>query len=443
MPPERFRPAIHLSPNKGWLNDPNGLIRHGADWHVFYQHYPNDTVHGPMHWGHAVTRDFLTWEHKPIALAPENGWTCYSGSAVRLDDGSVKVFYSDHKDGSGGAETEHQSLVHVDLESGTFSRDGSNPVLKSKQPGPFRDPKVIWHENTGRWVMLVTIGQAIEFYSSNDLKNWTFECVFGEGQGFHSAQPWECPDLVRLRSDDGESAWILFVSVGGGTPMKGTATQYFVGDFSGSQFRNLNASSTVLWVDVGRDFYAAQTFFADDNEQTVMLGWLSNWEYAAKTPTDEFRGAMSHPRCLTLMSTPDGLRLIQALPSKLKAAIPTVDLLVGKQAPLHYRFSGALQPGEGLFLFGEEYPQLSRSEDGLWLSVSRYEPWAFVDAPEFCGSNRLPCDSWDISFECYVDTGIVELSLNEGQRWISQLHFPRDLVSMPRIQRLKATSSAA
>ena len=433
MHSEPFRPRHHLTAPAGWMNDPNGLIKHGDDWHVFYQHDPASTKHGPMHWGHAVTRDFVTWHHLPVALAPQNGWTCFSGSAIETPSGDVKLFYTDHMRTPNGQERQHQSLVHADLAAGTFRREQVNPVVRSDGPGVFRDPKVIWHAASARWVMLITVGQEIRFYSSPDLGQWRFESQFGLGHGFHSAAPWECPDLVLLDAPDGVSAWVLFVGTSDPSPGRGTATQYFAGSFDGQRFTNANPPDLVLWADEGRDFYASQTFFRRDGGVPVMLGWASNWDYALVTPTHSFRGAMSFPRELTLNQTPQGLRLIQTLPQPLRDALPEMTASTGGGAV--YRMAFTLDPEQGLFLFGADKPQLSRSPDGRKLVITRNEGWA-VTTQSFCTDHHITIGSGPLWGEVYVDHGITEISLLDGRIWITQLHFPGDLTAAPKVDRV-------
>jgi fructan beta-fructosidase len=433
MPPEPFRPRHHLTPPKGWMNDPNGLIKRGDTWHVFYQHDPSSITHGPMHWGHASTRDFLAWDHHPIALAPLDGWTCFSGSAVQTEAGDVKLLFTEHKTLPDGRDLQHQSLVHADLAKGTFQRESANPVLRSPAPGPFRDPKVIWHPPTARWIMALTIGQAIAFHASTDLVTWVHLSDFGAGQGYHCAAPWECPDLIEMPTPDGQTAWVLLVGTGEAAAPRGTFTQYFVGHFDGTHFHNANPPDTVLWVDHGPDFYAAQTFFRNDTGPPVMLGWAANWHYVKQTPTTAFRGALSFPRELALIATPAGLRLTQHLPQTLRVALPEPD---GTRAC--YRFAFTLAPGEGLTLFNAVGPQLTLSSDASTLTLSRTDPWLAQAAPGFAPGHRLPAPEGPVSGEVYVDHGITEISLADGQLWLTQLHFPADLTAMPRVSRQSA-----
>lgn len=435
MTDEPFRPALHLTPPKGWMNDPNGLVKVGDTWHVFYQHDPDSTTHGPMHWGRASTLDFMDWTHHPIALAPEGGWMCYSGSAIETDDG-VKVFFTDHKSLPGGQERQNQSLVHADLEVGNFVRDPANPVLPSHGPGVFRDPKVFRHAPTGRWIMLLTTGQQIAIYSSANLVDWTFESTFGATEGFHSDAPWECPDLVELSTPEGETAWMLCVGVASGAPWGGTGTQYFIGDFDGRRFVNRNSADAAHWADWGHDFYAAQSFSRCDGGDAVWMAWASNWVYARQTPTRAFRGALTHPRILSLRKGQDGLRLVQRLPDPLRSALPEVSL-GDVSCPPACRCAFTLAPGEGLSLFGAATPQLQNSVDGRRLIVNRREAWAEGVAPGFAGTHAVLDGEGPLRGEVYLDHGIVEICLEDGGLWITELSFPERVDVAPRIVGLR------
>jgi len=435
MTDEKFRLGLHLTPPTGWMNDPNGLIKTGDEWHVFYQHDPESLTHGRMHWGHASTKDFLNWQHHPIALRPEGDVECFSGSAIELDNGEIKLVFTDHMYLPDGSDFENQSLVHADLEQGRFDLDRSNPILSNNGPGVFRDPKVIWHEASSRWIMLITLGQEIGIYSSSNLIDWQFESRFGEGRGFHNQAPWECPDLIELTTPDGETAWVLVVGVTADESWMGSATQYFVGDFDGHQFIDGNPSGTVLWVDNGRDFYATQSFFSREDTPPVLMGWASNWKYAKSTPTKAFRGSMSHPRVVSLARTTEGLRLVQTLPLSIRDALPEVVPNSGASAPDAYRFSFELNPGDSLTLFGADEPQLIRSGDGTCLNLHRTEPWAVEIAPQFNGRHAFECDAGPVRGEAYVDKGLVEFALCDGRIWATQLHFPDRLNAVPTITR--------
>ena len=246
------------------MNDPNGLVYYQGEYHLFYQYHPGSSVFGLMHWGHAVSRDLVNWQHLPIALYPDDVGAIFSGSAV-IDwndtagfgkEAMVAVFTHDK------AGRQMQSLAYSTDRGQTWTKYGANPVIEPpKNIKNFRDPKVFWYDEgggAGHWVMAVAAGDIILFYTSPDLKNWTPSGGFGLGFG-STAGVWETPDLFKLPVDGGpESRWVLTVGLGGGAPAGGTGVQYFIGDFDGKTFTSENPKSTVLWADYGADFYAAQ-----------------------------------------------------------------------------------------------------------------------------------------------------------------------------------------
>ena len=162
------------------MNDPNGLIKVDGVYHLFFQHDPGSINHGPMHWGHACSTDLVTWRELPVALYPNELGTCFSGTAVEGADGEIKLFYTAHRR-IDDQDYQVQCLVHADQSLTTFRFDAANPVLDNPGLVCFRDPKVLWHEASKRWVMAVTHGQSVGFYSSQEPIGWHFESSFGEG----------------------------------------------------------------------------------------------------------------------------------------------------------------------------------------------------------------------------------------------------------------------
>ncbi len=422
------RPNLHLSPSAGWLNDPNGLIFHDGKWHAFYQHDPEQIGHGTMHWGHAVSEDLVNWAHQPIALHPDALGACWSGSAIATEDGAVKLFYTAHRKMPDGRDDENQCLVHADAGLTTFTRDQTNPVLTNSGETVFRDPKVLWHGQSQRWIMVLTTGQAVSFFSSPDLYDWQFESTFGLGEGHHDVAPWECPDLVEVEIEDGGSRWVLIVGIAHGSYSGGSGTQYFVGDFDGHSFTNANAPETVLWLDFGRDFYAAQTFF-NSGPRPVALAWASNWRYALLTPTQDYRHALTLPRRLSLRNTTVGLRIVQQLPETVRHAFPAVTRPSAGATAGTYRLR--LDPDEtggewAIHLFGEEAPQfaLERRGERPVLHVYRDETWAKEHAPHFASAFSVPLPEESFDLEICVDRGLVELSACNGLVWVTMQYFP-------------------
>lgn len=317
---EPYRPQFHFSPEKHWMNDPNGMVYHQGVYHLFYQYYPNGIVWGPMHWGHATSQDLIHWSHKPIALYPDEQGMIFSGSAVvdknnssgfgTLDNPPLVAIFTYHdavakKDGASNYET--QGLAYSIDNGDTWLKYKGNPILENDGLADFRDPKVMWHAQSNRWIMTLVAGDHAQFFSSTDLKDWTLVGTFGENIGAHGGV-WECPDLFPLLVEGAsEEKWVLLISINPGAPNGGSGTQYFIGDFDGKKFTSNQVDHK--WIDWGTDNYAGVTYDNAPNGERVFIGWMSNWLYANETPTEKWRSAMTIPRILTLKKSEDGYYL--------------------------------------------------------------------------------------------------------------------------------------
>ena len=322
---EVFRPVYHFAPAYGWMNDPNGMVYKDGEWHLFYQYNPYASVWGNMHWGHAVSRDLVHWEHLPVALAPDGVGTIFSGSCV-VDDkntagfgaGAMVAIYTS----SGDAQI--QSIAYSNDNGRTFKKYPGNPVLTSDQ-GNFRDPKVFWHEGRQRWIMILAVGREVRFYSSKNLKEWQFESGFGSEYGNHDGV-FECPDILQLPVEGtNEKKWMVIVNINPGGPSGGSATQYFTGDFDGYRFTCESAPETTKWMDWGKDHYATVSFSNAPDGRNVVMAWMSNWQYSGMVPTLQFRSANSVPREISLYKK-DGEHYAKVVPSP--------ELSVLRQAPV-------------------------------------------------------------------------------------------------------------
>ena len=310
---EKFRPTYHFSPLYGWMNDPNGMVYKDGEYHLFYQHNPYGSKWGNMHWGHAISKDLINWEHRPDAITPDALGTIFSGSAVVDTDntagfgaGAIVAIYTQNSD------RQVQSIAYSTDNGRSFTKYENNPVLTS-DARDFRDPKVFWHKETQRWIMLLAVGQEMQIFSSSNLKDWAFESSFGEGQGAHGGV-WECPDLFELPVDGtNEKKWVLLCNLNPGGPFGGSATQYFVGTFNGKEFANESPSQT-KWMDWGKDHYAAVTWSDAPDNRRIAIAWMSNWQYANDVPTSQYRSPNSVPRDLSLF-TVDGETYLQSAPS--------------------------------------------------------------------------------------------------------------------------------
>jgi sucrose-6-phosphate hydrolase SacC (GH32 family) len=239
---EKFRPQFHFTPERNWMNDPNGMVYYDGEYHLFYQYNPFGDKWGHMSWGHAVSRDLVHWEHLPIALPEKDGIMIFSGSAV-VDwkntsgfgkDGQppMVAIYTGHQD-----KRQDQRIAYSNDRGRTWTQYSGNPVL-DRNLADFRDPKVSWHEPTQRWVMVVAVPneKKVQFYASSDLRAWEHLSDFGPAGA--TGGIWECPDLLEVPMEDwrGNSKWVLIVNVNPGGPTGGSGCQYFVGEFDGAKF---------------------------------------------------------------------------------------------------------------------------------------------------------------------------------------------------------------
>lgn len=308
---EPYRSQFHFSPEENWMNDPNGMVYYKGIYHLFYQYYPEDIVWGPMHWGHAVSNDLVHWQHKPIALYPDKLGLIFSGSAV-LDKNNSSGFgtaenpplvaiYTYHlMEGEKAGRTDFQTQgIAYSLDNGdTWVKYEGNPVIGNEGIKDFRDPKVIWHDPSQRWILTLVAGDHAKLYGSKNLKNWDFLSEFGKDKGAHGGV-WECPDLFPLQVEGTqEQKWVLLISINPGAPNGGSGTQYFIGDFDGKTFTT--EQTEVKWIDYGTDNYAGVTYSNTPNNERIFIGWMSNWSYARDTPTEKWRSAMTVPRVLSL-----------------------------------------------------------------------------------------------------------------------------------------------
>jgi fructan beta-fructosidase len=257
---EKHRPQYHFSPKNNWMNDPNGMVYHDGEFHLFYQHYPDSPVWGPMHWGHAVSTDLLHWRHLPIALFPDSLGYIFSGSAVVDNENKsglgtgetsaiIAIFtYHNSKLQKKGINSYQSQGIAYSIDKGrTWIKHSKNPVLENPGINDFRDPKVFWHNFTEKWIMVLAVNDRVHLYSSPNLLDWDFESEFGDKAGTHDGV-WECPDLFQLQvGESDEMSWCMLVSINQGGPNGGSATQYFTGKFDGHKFTP--DTTDVRWVD--------------------------------------------------------------------------------------------------------------------------------------------------------------------------------------------------
>ena len=302
------RPAFHVSPYVGWMNDPNGFSYYKGQYHLFYQYNPYDTHWDSMHWGHVVSKDLLHWEYLPAALAPDEEYDkigCFSGSATELEDGRQLLIYTavDQETLEDGTVRDIQTQAVAVGDGRNYAKYEKNPVLTAKDlpkgssKVDFRDPK-IWKEKDGYFYCVIGSrpadgsGQILLYRSENGF-DWEFVSVLAENKNRYGKM-WECPDFFEL---DGKK--VLLTSPQDMLPEgleyhNGNGTLCVIGELD--QETHTLKEESVHAVDYGIDFYAMQTTLAPDGRR-IMIGWMQNWDTLAHRCDDsKWFAQMSLPR---------------------------------------------------------------------------------------------------------------------------------------------------
>lgn len=322
---EKYRPAYHHTPLYGWMNDPNGMFYKDGRWHLYYQWNPYGSKWQNMTWGHSSSADLVRWEHHPAAIEANGLGTVFSGSSV-VDSANTAGFGRDAVVAlyTSADVSQTQSLAHSSDGGMTFEIYPGNPILTLESEA--RDPNMFWDADNGRWVLSLAhaLDHEMLFFTSPDLKEWTLQGSFGKGIGAQDGV-WECPDLFRLKVDgSGEEKWVLVCNINPGGPFGGSATQYFTGDFDGKTFiadTDAEGAIPTKWMDYGKDHYATVSWSDAPDNRRVLIGWMSNWQYAGEVPTMQYRSANTLPREAGLFRAPDGQLYLSSSPVAELAAL--------------------------------------------------------------------------------------------------------------------------
>lgn len=428
---ELYRPQIHYTPAKNWINDPNGLVCVDGVYHLFYQYNPQGNGWGNMSWGHATSTDLMHWTEQPVALTRDALGDIFSGSCVIDKDntagfgaGAMVAVYTS----ASGAQ--QQSIAYSTDGGKNFARYANNPVIKNDDDN-LRDPKVFWHEASHKWIMALAKGwkMGVEFYGSTDLKSWQhLSTFFTELKGRPSLQ-WECPDLIEMGGK-----WVLLVSVNPGGPLVGSGMMYFTGQFDGTTF-TADERDYPLWLDYGMDNYAGVTW-SNTGSRRIMISWMNNWLYSGDVPCSPWRSAMTLPRELKL-SEYDGQPILCS------TVVKEIDQIAGQW-----------QKTDGAFNAKDAYQlQLTLGLDKnttVTLSNGNGERFAFdVNAAArtliahrtsasgkvgFNGSFSLPSmnaplnvSGNEVTLDIFVDQSSVEIFTQQGTMAMTNLVFPQSI----------------
>ena len=395
---EEFRPRFHFTPERNWMNDPNGLLFYKGKYHLFYQHNPEGNLWGNMSWGHAVSADLFNWTHLPIAIRYNAEFGIFSGSAV-VDHTNTTGFGTIEKPAmvaiftAARHDETHQSqhLAYSVDEGITWQRYEGNPVLDESMKD-FRDPKVTWDEFTNTWLMTIAKPEEhkIAFYRSTDLKSWKHLSDFGPLAAVGGC--WECPDLFPLTGPDGSIHWVLLVSLNPGGVAGGSGTQYFLGQWDGTTFST--SQTTALWLDYGRDNYAGVTFNDVPNGEKIFLGWMSNWLYARDIPTEIWRSSMTLPRRLELAAINTELQLIS-------------QPIAPQEQNLERYFIDCNQDCSITFTTESGSVEINFNKNNKRLTIDRSNAWLVGVIEEPQQSQEISAESFVL--EIFFDHGSIEL----------------------------------
>lgn len=440
---EPYRSQFHFTPPHGWMNDPNGMVYYEGEYHLFYQYYPDSTVWGPMHWGHAISNDLVHWEHLPIALYPDSLGYIFSGSAVvdwKNTSGlgseetppliAIYTYHDARAADKGEIDYQAQGIAFSLDKGRTWEKYEQNPVLPNPGIQDFRDPKVSWHEKSNQWVMALAVKDHIEFYASTDLKKWSKLSEFGKTTGAHGGV-WECPDLFPILDENGDTKWVLFVSINPGGPQKGSATQYFIGDFNGQTFTSQD--TVTRWIDYGADNYAGVTWsdvLAEDGRR-LFLGWMSNWLYGQVVPTDMWRSAMTIPREVSLINTSNGYALkfkpVDEL-SKIQGDAKSVNRSTKLDSPLALITFDIMENEKEfrLIISNDVDEKVIISLDQQILSVDRTHSGIVDFNEDFPAIHQHALDEINRvnKVAVYLDVSSIEVFINDGEVVFTDIVFP-------------------
>lgn len=347
-----YRPSYHFTPLYGWMNDPNGMVYKDGEYHLYFQYNPYGSKWGNMHWGHAVSRDLIHWEHLDPAIARDPVGHIFSGSSV-VDKKNTAGFGKDaiiaiYTNNSVNHD-EVQCIAYSNDNGRTFTKYEGNPVLTPFDGlKDFRDPKVFWYEKDKCWFMIVSADKETRFYKSKNLKKWDYVSAFGKGLGQQPCQ-YECPDFFQLpvNGDEKNKKWVMTMNINPGCWFGGSATEYFVGDFDGKNFTCPDANE-VKWLDWGKDHYATVTF-SNTGSRVLAITWMSNWQYANLTPFKQNRGANGLPRELKLYEKNGKYYISEDVAPEALALRKSTNELGSQTVEGDKAFAGATSGMEGAF----------------------------------------------------------------------------------------------
>ncbi len=442
-----YRPKLHFTPKQNWINDPNGLVYFDGEWHLFFQYNPYGNEWGHMHWGHAVSKDLLNWEELPIAIHEDEEYMIFSGSCVidwnntsGLGDGKNPPMIAIYTGSAQNWEKQVQCLAISHDKGRTFTKYANNPVLDIGKKD-FRDPKVFWHEETKKWIMVIanSTENTISIYSSKNLISWELQSNFGPaGSG---GNLWECPDLFPLKVDEtDEIKWVLKVDIFEREFEKYSMAQVFIGDFDGKNFEcEKDENDEFKWqrADYGHDFYAAISWsdVPKDDGRRIWLGWMNSHHYCKDTPTLPWRGAMTLPRVVSLRRITNSYHIVQTPIHEIQALDKSAVALntyknIEKNSHEFFIEVKKLSVNDAIFALNFEEGEkiiFGYDAENNSLFIDRSNSGFLSERVEFGAKQSAPrildCDNLKIHF--IIDTCSIELFFDDGLIVFSEVFYTK------------------
>ncbi len=376
---EPNRPKVHFTPEKNWMGVPSGFVYFEGEYHLFFEHNPDQPIWGNLHWGHAVSKDLVHWTNLPIAIFPDSLGNIFSGCVVAdinntsdlgsVDNPPLIAFYmQENQENIVNNQDEVRMLsIAYSIDKGyKWIKYKGNPIITWSRY--FSDPKVFWYEQTKKWIMCVAVYDMINFYSSTDCIHWEYMSNFQKKNQANNTS-WQYPELFPLTvKGSNETKWVLLVNESGADVEYTPTTRYFIGDFDGQSFKatQLDAKKFSYWLDYGKDIFANISCSNAPNNRRIIIGWMNCWQYAELEPIEVWRGSATFPRELTLVKD-DFLYLLTVTP------IAEISNLYGKRKSI----KGFEVPTNSKIIFDKLSFNKTPSEIKIVFDISRQKWMGF------------------------------------------------------------------
>ncbi|KAL4885934.1 glycosyl hydrolase [Aspergillus karnatakaensis] len=463
--PVDFRPVFHFVPEQNWMNEPNGLIKIGSTWHLFFQHNPTGNFWGNLSWGHAISTDLVSWTHKSVAISSADGIQAFTGTAY-FDPQNLSglgtpsnppylAFYTGYFPSTG---VQDQRLAYSVDQGATWIKYQGNPIISKAQEEPHditkgletRDPKVFYHIPSSRWVMILSHGgqNKLTFWTSSDAKAWTWRSDFTASHipnlpdGING---WEVPDFFELPVlGTTQKKWVMIITPATGSPAGGNGVFAVTGSFDGTVFTSDPVDPSAFWLDYGRDFDGAliwENVPASDGRK--ILASVMN-SYGGHPPTNSWKGMLSFPRTLELEQFNGKLRFLQQPVDEVNTYASPVAIITNQNiAPgqtllsdihsrtLDIKMSFTPSPDSTLSLAvrkaGSQQTFIRYVQSSKQLSVDRNTSGNISYDPAAGGVHTAtvqPGANGEVQLRVLVDVCSLEVFGGQGEAVISNLIFP-------------------